>query len=187
LTRYVAPDRDVGLQGRPAGLITRTVGFLIDAVAVVLIYDLVVRVVEVLVSTLTGTTFHISGHPGVSWILLILIGALYCVYPVAAGGRTLGMAIVGLRVVRSNGEPADTREAIVRLLALPLSFLTLGIGFLLIVIRRDGRALHDLMGRTTVVYGWDARAARIRFLVRKEDPVQLVEGVQVVDGAPAAE
>jgi uncharacterized RDD family membrane protein YckC len=64
--------------------------------------------------------------------------------------------------------PVGNREAVVRLLALPLSFLTLGIGFLLILFRRDGRALHDLVGRTSVVYGWDARAARLRFLVREE-------------------
>jgi uncharacterized RDD family membrane protein YckC len=77
--------------------------------------------------------------------------------------------------VQPGGRPVGTREALVRLLALPLSFLTLGIGFLLIVLRRDGRALQDLIGRTTVVYGWDARAARIRFLVRSEEPAQTVE------------
>ncbi len=52
------------------------------------------------------------------------------------------------------------------MLALPLSFLTLGIGFLLILLREDGRALQDLIGGTAVVYGWDARAARLRFLAR---------------------
>ena len=54
------------------------------------------------------------------------------------------------------------------LLALPLSFLTFGIGFLLILRRHDSRALQDLIGGTTVVYGWDARAARLRFLASGE-------------------
>jgi uncharacterized RDD family membrane protein YckC len=85
---------------------------------------------------------------------------------VAAGGRTFGMAVAGLRVVRPDGSPVGGREALVRVLALPLSFLTLGIGFLLIVFRHDRRALQDLIGGTAVVYGWDARAARLRFLVR---------------------
>jgi hypothetical protein len=40
--------------------------------------------------------------------------------------------------------------------------LTLGFGFLLIVLRRDHRALQDLIGGTAVVYAWDARAARWR-------------------------
>lgn len=168
VSRYVAPDRDLGLQGQSAGIVTRLAGFVIDVVVVVFLYDLLVRVVEVLVSTISGENFTLVKVPAVSWLLLILVATMYCVYPVAAGGRTLGMAIVGLRVVRPDGTSVGNREAVVRLLALPLSFLTLGIGFLLILFRRDGRALHDLIGRTSVVYGWDARAARLRFLVREE-------------------
>ncbi len=174
MTRYVAPDRDLGLQGHQAGIITRSVGFLMDALALVVLYDVVVRIVEILVSTITGHSWQLSNTPVASWALLIVLAVLYCVYPVAAGGRTLGMAIVGLRVLRPNGTPVGGREAFVRLLALPLSFLTLGIGFLLILLRRDGRALHDLIGRTSVVYGWDARAARVRFLMADEE-TQLVE------------
>jgi uncharacterized RDD family membrane protein YckC len=50
---------------------------------------------------------------------------------------------------------------------LPLTFLTLGIGFLPIVLGRHRRALHDLLAGTAVVYSWDARAARLRFLARR--------------------
>ncbi len=168
MIRYVAPDRDVGLQGQSAGIVTRLAGFAIDVVIVVILYDLLVRIVEVLVSTIAGENFKISNVSVLPWLLLILVATIYCVHPVAAGGRTLGMAIVGLRVVRPDGTAVGNREAVVRLLALPLSFLTLGIGFLLILFRQDGRALHDLIGRTSVVYGWDARAARLRFLVRED-------------------
>ena len=55
----------------------------------------------------------------------------------------------------------------VRVLALPLSFLLFGLGFLLILLRRDRRALHDLIASTAVVYAWDARAARLRFLLKQ--------------------
>jgi uncharacterized RDD family membrane protein YckC len=80
--------------------------------------------------------------------------------------------VAGLRVVRANGSPVRGHQAVLRVLALPLSFVTLGIGFLLIVLRRDHRALQDLVGGTAVVYGWDARAARLRFLARgATDPV----------------
>ena len=110
--------------------------------------------------------------PVLSWALLIAWAIFFCAYPVAAGGRTFGMAVAGLRVVRPDGTPVGGRQAVVRVLALPLSFLTLGIGFLLILLRRDGRALQDLIGGTAVVYAWDARAARLRFLARSAaDPV----------------
>lgn len=174
MSLHVAPNRDIGLQGHDAGVVTRLASFVIDVVVVVVLYDLVIRIVETLVSTLAGKNFTVAHTPVAPWLLLIALAALYGVIPVAAGGRTLGMAIIGLRVVRPDGTPAGNREAMVRFLALPLSFLTVGVGFLLILLRPDGRALHDLIGRTSVVYGWDARAARLRFLVR-EDGTQVDE------------
>jgi hypothetical protein len=59
---------------------------------------------------------------------------------------------------------------VLRTLALPLSFLTLGLGFVGIVTNREHRALHDRIAGSTVVYDWDARAARLRFLARHTQP-----------------
>jgi uncharacterized RDD family membrane protein YckC len=56
---------------------------------------------------------------------------------------------------------------VIRVLVLPLSFLLFCFGFILIVLRRDRRALHDLIADTAVVYAWDARAARLRFLLKR--------------------
>ena len=72
------------------------------------------------------------------------------------------MAVFGVRAVRADGGDLDTWHAVLRVLAFPLSFLLFGFGFVLIVLRRDRRALHDLIARTAVVYAWDARAARLR-------------------------
>jgi uncharacterized RDD family membrane protein YckC len=94
----------------------------------------------------------------------------------AAGGRTLGMAVVGLRAVQKDGTPVTGRQAVIRVVALPLSFLTLGIGFLLILLRRDNRALQDLVAGTAIVYSWDARAARLRFLTRPDDSLAPADG-----------
>jgi uncharacterized RDD family membrane protein YckC len=163
---YVAPDRDLGLQGQAAGICTRFVAFLFDVLAVVFLYVLFVTVVQFFVGILSGHQFKLSNLPVASWLILIVWAVFYCAYPVAAGGRTFGMAVAGLRVVRPDGSAVSGRQALVRVLALPLSFLTLGIGFLLILLRKDGRALQDLIGGTAVVYGWDARAARLRFLAR---------------------
>ena len=76
------------------------------------------------------------------------------------------MAVAGVRVVRPDGSPLDARHAVLRVLAFPLSFLTLGIGFLMILSNRDRRALHDRVAQTAVVYSWDARSARLRFLAK---------------------
>ena len=53
-----------------------------------------------------------------------------------------------MRAVRADGSDLDGRHAVIRVLALPLSFLLFGFGFLLILLRRDRRALHDLIART---------------------------------------
>jgi hypothetical protein len=59
----------------------------------------------------------------------------------------------------------------VRSLTFPLGFLTLGLGFLGILVQRKHRALYDLIAGTAVVYAWDARAARLRFLARQAEPI----------------
>jgi uncharacterized RDD family membrane protein YckC len=55
---------------------------------------------------------------------------------------------------------------VVRTLALPLSFPFLGLGFAGILQGDRRRALHDAIAGTAVIYSWDARAARLRFLSR---------------------
>jgi len=37
-----------------------------------------------------------------------------------------------------------------------------------VLVQRERRALHDLIARTAVVYSWDARAARLRWLARAD-------------------
>jgi uncharacterized RDD family membrane protein YckC len=164
MTLLVEADRDLHLQGRYAGLGTRLAAFAIDIVALLVLFDVLGKTVEYLVSTLSGASWRISDLPVGGGLSLGILAFLYCTYPVAATGRTLGMAVVGLRVVRADGSRVGWSQAIIRILALPLSFVTLGFGFLLIVLRQDHRALQDLIGGTAVVYAWDARAARWRFL-----------------------
>ena len=98
---------------------------------------------------------------------LVVWAFLYFAYPLAVSGRTFGMAVFGLRAVRRDGSDLDARHAVIRVIAFPLSFLLFGFGFLLILLRRDRRALQDLIAKTAIVYSWDARAARLRFLAKR--------------------
>ena len=54
-------------------------------------------------------------------------------------------------------------------LVFPLSFLLFGLGFLGILVQREHRAMHDLIAGSVVIYAWDARAARLRFLARQSE------------------
>jgi uncharacterized RDD family membrane protein YckC len=165
-TTVESVDRDQQLQGRYAGIVTRLGGFLIDVVVAAALFALGGRVVEFLASAIVGEDVNVSEHRILSTSLLAVWVFIYCAYPLAVSGRTVGMAAVGVRAVRSDGSPMRGRDAIIRVLVTPLSFALLCFGFLLILLRRDRRALQDLIAGTAVVYGWDARAARLRFLAR---------------------
>jgi uncharacterized RDD family membrane protein YckC len=82
-------------------------------------------------------------------------------------GRTPGMALLGIRVVRADGTVLPPKQAVLRSLVFPLSFLLFGLGFIGILVQHEHRALHDLIAGSAVVYSWDARAAQLRFLARQ--------------------
>lgn len=159
------------LVGHYAGPVSRLAGYVLDASISTLVFTLVVTVSVFLVNLVFGTDISDDSLPGWVWAggflgwLLIYYG--YCW---AAAAKTPGMALVGVRIVRRDGAELRPGRGLARALAYPLSFLTLGIGFVGIVIGREHRALHDVIAGTTVVYEWDARSARLRFLVRNRDP-----------------
>jgi uncharacterized RDD family membrane protein YckC len=167
VSEYIAPDRDLGLQGHYAGFGSRLASFVIDVLAVVFLFDVAGKTLEYIVTAVSGKQFTVSEHPLAAVIALAVWAFVYCAYPLAVNGRTFGMAVAGVRVVRPDGSALDPRHAVFRVLAFPLSFLTLGIGFLMILSNRDRRALHDVVAKTAVVYAWDARSARLRFLAKR--------------------
>jgi uncharacterized RDD family membrane protein YckC len=169
VTPHVEPDRDIGLQGHYAGVVTRLTAFAFDVVTVLLLFSLGGAVVEYILSAVLGHSVRLSDAPVLAYVLLGVWAFVYCAYPLAESGRTFGMAVVGLRVVRADGHPYDARHAILRVVAFPLSFVFFCLGFLPLLVRRDRRALHDLIANSAVVYAWDARAARLRFLAKRQD------------------
>jgi uncharacterized RDD family membrane protein YckC len=156
-----------GLEGHYAGIVTRFAAFVVDVLTIVILFALGGHVVEYILTILLRERVELSEAPIASKVALAVWVFFYLAYPLAASGRTFGMAALGVRAVRADGGDLSASHAVLRVLALPLSFLLLGFGFLLIVLRRDRRALHDLIAGSAVVYSWDARAARLRFLARR--------------------
>jgi uncharacterized RDD family membrane protein YckC len=157
---------DAGLEGHYAGIVTRSAAFVIDVVLILVAFTIGGHIVEYILSIMLHRTVRFSDANVYPDIALALWAFLYFAYPQAVSGRTCGMGVVGVRVVRDDGSELSSRRAVVRVLTLPLSFLLLCFGLFLIVLRGDRRALHDLIAGSAVVYAWDARASRIRFLAR---------------------
>ncbi len=159
--------RDLSLQGHYAGFVTRFAAFALDVATVVTTFAIAAAVVEYTLGALAGTNLRLADAPVAADLLLPVWWLVYSAYPLAQVGRTFGMAVVGLRVVRADGSPLGVWRTVVRVLTFPLSFPFFGLGFALILLRRDRRAVHDLIAGSAVVYAWDARAARLRFLAKR--------------------
>ncbi len=129
-----------------------------------LLIDYIVVTTIVVVATLIarllggGARFAGSTTETIGW--LIAIGVFVLNFVVLAGirGQTLGKWATGLRVVRIDGTPFTFTASLVRhVIGYPVSFLTLGLGFLLATVNKHGRALHDIIARTVVVIDKDRR------------------------------
>jgi uncharacterized RDD family membrane protein YckC len=169
VTTQIDPERDVGMQGHYAGIVTRVTAFVIDAAVSVALYLLFLFLFRIGWEYITNHTIIWGEHRIITIVGFVVWAIIYFAHPWSSSGRTLGMAIVGLRVVRTDGSPVSFGRAVVRILTLPLSLLFLGIGFLIMLVQPERRALHDLIAGTAVVYSWDARAARLRFLAAQPE------------------
>jgi uncharacterized RDD family membrane protein YckC len=84
-------------------------------------------------------------------LVMLLIYMGYVVWMHGRWGQTLGKVATGVKVVKVSGEPIGYGRAFGRWLALWLSFITLGIGYLMAGLRSDKRGLHDLVAGTRVM------------------------------------
>jgi uncharacterized RDD family membrane protein YckC len=101
-----------------------------------------------------GAKLFKSSYNSAGWIIAILLAATnFIIFPML-GGQSIGKMFTGLRIIRNDGRAASFAQLLLRhLLGYPLTALTLGLGFLFSAFSRKGRALHDLVAGTVVVYG----------------------------------
>ncbi len=159
----------VSKQGHYAGAVTRLAAFVVDQSIVTTLFAMGSAIITWLVALVTSKAISWDPNSLITAGTYALWWVLYFGYPWSVSGKTAGMALLGIRVVKADGSPSATRNGVLRAMALPLSFLTLGIGFIPIVTGRHRRALHDKIAGTAVVYSWDARGARWRFLARQQE------------------
>jgi len=165
------PAAQLNFQDRFAGAASRLTAYVIDVAVSTGVFTLAVAGASFVASVITNQSVSWNRTNIVVTIIYLLWEFLYFAYSWAASGKTFGMALLGVRVISADGAVATPRQAVIRTLAFPLSFLLLGLGFLGILLQHDRRALHDLIAGTAVIYSWDARAARLRFLARDNPPI----------------
>lgn len=101
-----------------------------------------------------GTRLVNSEINNFAWLLAILVGVCDLILLPVVSGQSVGKVVTGLRIVGLNGERASIGSIILRQTAgYFLTLLTGGLGLFLSVFNSKGRALHDLISGTVVVYG----------------------------------
>jgi uncharacterized RDD family membrane protein YckC len=155
------------LQGDYSGAVSRLAAFALDAVLSYFLFTLALAAVNFSASIVAGHTVHWSRSGSVVVAVISVVWEfVYFAYCWATTGKTPGMVVLGIRVVRADGAHAEPWRAVVRTLILPISVALFFVSIPLMLLQRAHQAPHDLVAGTAVVYAWDARAAKWRLLAR---------------------
>jgi uncharacterized RDD family membrane protein YckC len=142
-------------QGRTAGVVTRLVAAVIDALVVGAVLLGGYFAYAGLLFLIDPRTFSL---PQSSLFLSIAMAcAVAEVYLTAAwwlGGRTYGYLVMGLRLLDRRGQHPRFVLAALRAVFCVL----FPIGVLWVAVSRDSRSVQDVVLRTSVVYDWQPRA-----------------------------
>jgi uncharacterized RDD family membrane protein YckC len=128
---------------RPAGFWIRVAASLLDTIIIMI--------------PLTIISYIITGN----WegdIFTSIISILYSlILPVIWFGYTIGKRIVGIRIVKVNGDKVGFGNMLMRIVVAAIVYaVTLGIAVIvsafMIGLRKDKRAIHDFIAGTYVTY-----------------------------------
>jgi uncharacterized RDD family membrane protein YckC len=137
---------------RLAGFVTRAVAFSIDGAVITggaLVFGAGLGFALSLFGISVESTSLRAALGVGAWLAVV---ATYFAAFWTLTGQTPGMRAMGLRLIAPDGRNPSRSAALRRIVGIALCVLTLGVGFLLILIDDRRRGLHDLLGRTLVVH-----------------------------------
>jgi uncharacterized RDD family membrane protein YckC len=144
--------------GRHAGIISRGIAFVIDASAISVTVLLVAALLQSIEGffTLSGASALVVPARVVLAAMTIAFSAVFPVaYPIgfwALSGQTPGKALLGLRIMRTDGRRMTLSTALLRYLGYWLSALPLFLGFAWILVDDQRRGWHDWVAGTYVAH-----------------------------------
>lgn len=146
--------------GRYAGPLTRLVAVIFDSIIATFAFTLIVAGL-VFVIQLFAPRFELPETTGLWYgIFLVIWLFLYLWISYTVFGKTIGKAILGARVVSSDGDVVlRGGQTFIRVISYPLSFILFGVGLLGVVFNPNRQAWHDRLAKTAVVYDWGTRTA----------------------------
>ncbi|NQU36374.1 MAG: RDD family protein [Actinobacteria bacterium] len=148
--------------GHYAGPLSRLVSFGLDIAIIFALFTLFSTLVLFLSDRIFGWEGNLSPQQTlVGFVLLLLWALTYSVGSLVIASRTVGKAVVGLRIVSREGDPLRVGQIVVRSLVTPIALLTFLFSYAGLFIGREHRAFTDVIARTAVVYDWGDRSAEM--------------------------
>ena len=125
------------------------------------VFSLVVLLGNTLADLFTNRSVDVQEQGGPLWAVMFFgWWFVYLWAGIALSGRTVGKALVGLKVVSLPGGAVGPARAAIRTIVFPFSFI-LGLGFIPAIVGRQRRALHDYAAGTREVVDWGRRQAKL--------------------------
>ncbi|HEU5193915.1 MAG TPA: RDD family protein [Methylomirabilota bacterium] len=163
---------------RPAGFWIRTAALVLDVMLFILVHASLSRLGRLLWGPADG------GDGGVL-LFTLLFAIAYTTTLHAVAGQTIGKSLVGVRVVAAaDGARLTVGPALLRHLAYMLSLLPLGFGFWMAGLRRDKRALHDLIAGSRVEWAVPRRPVVRRTIPSRQPGPRLQDAAVAPAQAP---
>jgi uncharacterized RDD family membrane protein YckC len=167
-----------GYQGYYAGFASRLLAVMIDTVVLVIAYVGLTWFISVSVQILPmGRVFGFSlsallGQEGSGQLVsgetviavFTILTIVYYVFFWTITGQTLGMILMGLRVVTIEGRRLTAWRAIIRFIGYIIAALPFFLGFAWVLVDNRRQGWHDKLAGTYVAYIWAAKPDE-RFLV----------------------
>ena len=88
------------------------------------------------------------------WLIMFMLALTNFVILPMFSGQSLGKMLTGLKILKKDGNPATLGALLLRhTIGYLLTAVSLGLGFLTAIFGQKGRALHDYVAGTVVIYG----------------------------------
>jgi uncharacterized RDD family membrane protein YckC len=147
LTHVTEPSPRPQLSPAPRG--ARVVAAVIDLLLLTGI-DAIILYLTLAIAGLGAADWHLLPAVPMTAFLLLLNGGYLTAFT-AAGGRTIGKMVTGIRVIGDNGLAIDVSGSVLRALGGLMTMLALGLPYLPALLSADGRTLADRLAGTRVV------------------------------------
>jgi uncharacterized RDD family membrane protein YckC len=145
---------DVSAAPRYAGLVTRTVAFVIDAAIVNGVAFLLAASASLILSVFGSSLDDLP-----EWLLVavgaggwLVLAGTYFVGSWVLTGQTVGMRVMAIRVVKRDGGSLTIWRGLRRLIGAVIAAIPLFAGYLLILVDDRRRGLHDRLADTIVEF-----------------------------------